>query len=312
MKKPPINNQKRQEEGSTLVMTLCVGALLVFICVIAFSFYMLLSENKRSKGRAEQMAVDMAKILNEEDRVGQLNNTMIRSRELVYLSRQCEGDLAQKNLDNWEPLARLLVEEARSGAELVEAERKNQIEVTKKAVRYFADYKNVHTVDKPVFNMPFFKTWDAEIAQIDLGYVANTQSNVLNTEVYPALREYDESHKYFQKGSNLYMGNINAKLPEPDNDLDFKLAGLAAPVGNTIAPARLISQRSFKQVATVFKNVKPVDAKIDTLPTALRDTELVWITAASQDEEQMQVAATAATSGALPPPESTFHHGNDN
>ena len=34
----------------------------------------------------------------------------------------------------------------------------------------------------------------------------------LNSDVYPELRQFDEEKRYFQKGSNLYLGGINAKL----------------------------------------------------------------------------------------------------
>jgi hypothetical protein len=292
----------RQKQGSMLVLTMLLGCLLVFVFIVAFSFFLLLSENKKGRAQAELSAISLAKILNETDRVGQLNHVIARSRELVYLSRSCEAQASNAKLDNWEPLAHFLVDEARSGAILVEGERKNQIAVTKKALRYAADNQNLHTVDKPVFSLPFFHTWDAEISEIQLGCADNVECNVPNSETYPDLRAYDEQSKYFQKGSQLYMGNINAKLPSPDNDLDFKLCSLPASVGSTTAPARLITVSTFKPAATIFANVKFVDAKMDQIPSALSVTELIWITAASNDEQQFRVDAFATTNGALPPP----------
>jgi hypothetical protein len=296
------SGSRRNKHGSMLVLTLLLGGLLIFICIVAFCFFLLLSENKKGRAKAEETAVGFAKILNEDDRVGQLNHVVARSRELVYLSRQCEQQAAMAKLENWEPLAHFLLDESRSGAVLVEGERKNQIEVSKKALHYAADHYNVHTVDVPVFKLPFWHTWDAEVSEIQLGSAADVESNVLNTETYPDLRAYDEHEKYFQKGSDLYRGNINARLPAPDNDLDFKLASLPASVQGTTSPARLIKVTSFKPAGTMFQNSKFAECKYDQIPTALSLTELIWITAATQNEQQFRVDAFASTSGALPPP----------
>src|ERR1700733_9764540 len=109
----------RKPHGSMLVLTLLVGCLLVFVCIVAFCFFLLLSENKKGRAQAELSAINLAKILNEADRVGQLNHVIARSRELVYLSRSCEAQASSAKLENWEPLAHFLVDEARSGAVLV-------------------------------------------------------------------------------------------------------------------------------------------------------------------------------------------------
>lgn len=286
-----------------LGMVALVGGILVATLIIAFVIYMLVQEQNKGELKAEETAIDVAEMLNEGDRVGQLNNVVARSRELVYLSRLSEQQAAGKQLDNWEPLARFLVEEARSGSVLVEAERKNQIAVTKKNVRFFTEKFNLNTKNDPTFKMPFFKTWDAEINDVSLGSVANCESNVLNTEIYPELREYDQREKYFQKGSNLYMGNINARLPAPDNDLDFKITSLPAPVEKTVAPARLINSSVFVPKATIYKDLKFEDKPMDQIPTAVNVLERIWITALTQDEEQMQVGAAASASGASPPPD---------
>jgi hypothetical protein len=186
----------------------------------------------------------------------------------------------------------------------VEAERKHQIDVSRKAIRYAADYANLHTNDKPVFMLPFWHTWDAEIDDVTFGSASDTQSNVENSATYPELRDYDQHSHYFEKGSNLYMGNINAKLPSPDSDLDFKLASLPAPVENTVAPPRLITRRSFKPSAVVYEHLKPTNNPVDQIPTALLVDELIWITALNEHEKQMRIPQCAAASGALPPPKS--------
>ena len=65
-------------------MTAAVGALLIIACLVGFTFYMLLSEHNKAQSRAERSTLGLAKILNKDDRVGQVNNVIARSRELVF------------------------------------------------------------------------------------------------------------------------------------------------------------------------------------------------------------------------------------
>lgn len=99
---------------------------------------------------------------------------------------------------------------------------------------------------------------------------------------------------------------MNAKLPSPDNDLDFKFASLPAPVEKTVAPARLINQDVYKPFADVYANHKAVNNKIDQLPTALKLVRHADVTIVSGDKQSMQESSTAASTGSTPVPQIDF------
>jgi hypothetical protein len=294
--------QARSSQGSMLGMTAFIGGLLIFACICGFCYYMFFSEQQRAQGKADTETLEMVKLLNGDDRVGQINNTIARNRELVFVSRSSETQASEKRFANWAPLARYLCDEARSSSELVEAERVNQIALAKKAICYEADHFNINCKNNPIFQLPFWHSWDSEVFDITLGSSTRTESNVPNSDLYPELRDWDKQQKYFQEGSNLYRGNINAKLPAPDNDLDFKIASLPAPVDRTVAQARLINPESYTPAGVVFKDMKHVDCKLDQIPTAIHAVQRIWFTAMENDQ-QIQIGSSALTGGAQQPPQ---------
>ncbi|MGH9550493.1 MAG: hypothetical protein ACRD3W_14020 [Terriglobales bacterium] len=295
-------SQIRNAKANMLSMTALVIGILILACVVAFAFYLLLAEQKRGQTQTDEAAMEIAKSLNELDRVGQLNNVVARNREFVFVSRQALDMTQSKNYQQWVQLANYLCDEARASNQLVEKERKNQIELSKAEVRKIAFKKNMNARSDAVFRLPWWQSYDTQIFDVSCGAVDKVQSNVLNTDVYPDLREFDLAQKYFQKGSDLYMGGINAKLPSPDNDLTFKFAALAAPVQNTISPARLINTEAYKPFATIYVNRKFENRDMDQVPTAVEVSSHMDVSALNQDKTAVKVNSCAVCTGALPPP----------
>ena len=285
-----------------LSMTFLVGGILIFICVLAFCGYMVFSEQNRGQGEADKTVLDLAKVLNDKDRIGKVNNIVARNRELVFLSRQSAVQAANKGQEHWAPLANYLLDEARASQTLVENERKSQIELSKKSVRDFVEQFNLRTTDKPSLKLPGWQSAHGDIISASLGSVKEVQSNVKNTNVFPELREFDEHEKYFQKGSDLYLGNINAKLPEPDNDLEFKFASLAAPVEKTVAPARMINPDVFVPLGMVYDNHKAVSQPVSQLPDAVKIVRKSEMTIATGDKQATSETSVAVSNGAAPIP----------
>lgn len=293
----------RSASGNMLTMTALIGGLLVFICVASFCFYMLVAENGRSQSDADRQAMQFADMLNAKDRVGKVNNIVARNRELVFLSRESANMASVKGMEAWAPLADNLCTEARASQTLVENERLTQINLCKSMLRSAFDLDRKKKGEKTEFILPDWQTGLGEIKGIAVGYVKNIQSNVVNTDVFPALREFDEHERYFQKGSDLYMGNINAKLPPPDNDLDFKFASVAAPVENTIAPSRLVNPEAFRPTGVVIEDGQYIDRKIDQLPSAVQIVRLMPVTMATGDKQTVTETAAALCTGSGPMPE---------
>jgi hypothetical protein len=291
----------RRKTGNMLTMTaLCFG-IAVFFCMVAFAFYMVMAQQKKGQTSADEIAISMAKPMNERDYIGQMNNVVERSRELVYISR-VNDDKAQQPMNQlYKDLSAQLLNESRDNVRLVEDERKNLIKVTLKNLQEAILLRNKKAPTGKRLQLAWFETYFPEVTTVRVGCIKGVECNVENLQVIPDLKEYDIDHKYIQKGSNLYFGNINAKLPEPDNDLNFKLSALPAAVSGTVAPIRLTTQDVFVPSVTVFADQKLQMVQPDQLPGAVQIIETMDV-AARETKETVRLTATATAVGALKPP----------
>jgi hypothetical protein len=57
-----------------LSVTALIAGIGLFVCVVAFAGYMLLSQQKRGQTDADEVTLNVAKLMNGDDRVGQMNN----------------------------------------------------------------------------------------------------------------------------------------------------------------------------------------------------------------------------------------------
>lgn len=286
-----------------LVMTAIVGGLLFLVMAIGLLVCAFFFAQKRVQQQADRMAVAVAKRLNEEDRVGQINNMVERSRELVYTSRLNMSD-ANERLEHIEPLARQLLEEARSGAMLVEAERAGIARRISEDVMAEAGEQSKEIASVLQVNLPFMRTFPAKLYNLDLGYIDEVDSNALLPEGISELKNFDLSRNFARKESSLYAANTDASLGGSDSDLAFKFASLAAPVKNTISPSRLNSPEVFRPLVKLFDSQNKIGGASNQLPTAVK-LELVSGVSGRADgevERTFKVTSAATTSGALPPP----------
>jgi hypothetical protein len=291
----------RDQHGSMLTMTIFCIVIILVVCVIGFSFYLLLTQQERQQTVADNIALSLAKTINEGDRIGQMNNLVTLNRELVYNSRQISGATTSSDLYFCSPLAQQLLYEARSSADDIEKERENQIEIAKAALHYQVDNYNVNTKNAPQLHLPWWQSYDPQIYKVNLGSIAGVTSNVVHNDVFQPLTDYDTLQRhYVQKKSNLYFGNISAKLPEPDTDLDFKLTSLPAPVETTVAPARLANGEMFTPAGTIFAEGKYVPANFDQIPTAVQVLATMKVSSANNKSELL-VSSVAACNGDLHP-----------
>jgi hypothetical protein len=291
----------RRRRGNMLTMTAMTFGILLITCVVAAALYMLLAQQKRGQTTADQISLNTALLLNDNDRIGQMNNVVEHCRELVYISR-VNNDKAQEPMNRfWRVLAGQLLDESRENAQLVEDERKNQIKICVKNIQNAAWWRIKHAPTGSSLQLPWFRADFPETSEVRLGWIYGVQSNVENLQVIPSLRDFDLQQKYIQKGSNLYMGNINAKLPEPDDDLDFKLSSLPAPVSGTVAPIRLTSPDVFRNTACIFADNKSKMQIPDQLPGAVQTVEKMNV-ASTDGQGTIRLSATATASGAMQSP----------
>lgn len=279
---------------------LCVGLMLA-VCMIGFAFYLLLSEQKRGQTEADKLALAISKSMNEDDRIGQINNLVVRNRELCYASRLTVNTTNNSFLSFCSPLAQQLFDEASSSSVAIDKERKTQITLQQNTIKDIVERYNMHTQNTTTFTLPWWQSYALQVFQVNGGSLRDVQSNVEHTEIYEELNEEDKRAKYIQPGSNLYMGNINAKLPAPDNNLDFKITSLPAPVEKLIAPARLANPEIFRYGNLFFENGKAIKQSFDQIPTAVQVVGRMDVKM-REGNQTVQIGSTAQTNGAQPIP----------
>ncbi len=295
------NYRCRREKGSLLTMTALLFGIVLLFCVVGFAFYTLLAQQKKGQATVDETTLNVVRLLNDGDHIGQMNNIVERCRELVYISRANDDKAQWPRNQLYRILSKQLLEESRENAKLVEEERKNQIKLCVKNVQTAIFLHNQKAPTGTRLALPWFGASFPEMYEVKLGYINGVQCNVENLQVIPDLREFDLDKKYIQKGSNLYLGNINAKLPEPDDDLDFKLSSLAAPVVGTVASTRLTAPEVWQPTATVYADQKIRMAIPDQLPGALQIVEMMKVSS-GQNEGTVRLSSTATANGAMPSP----------
>jgi hypothetical protein len=299
----PASRHQQRNRGNLLVMTAIVGGMLFLVLAFGLLVSAFFFAQKRVQQQADRMAVSIAKRLNEGDRIGQINNLVERSRELVFVSRHNVSD-ANERLVHIEPLARQMLEESRTGAQLVEAERTAIARSISEDVMAEADIQNKENAKAMQVNLPFMRTFPARLHSLELGYVEDVESNALLPEGIPDLKNYDLSCNFARQESSLYSANVDARLGGSDSDLVYKFASLAAPVKKTVSQARLTAVNVFQPLVKLFDKENKIGGTSNQLPTAVRIDLISGVSSRPDGEidKQFKVTSAATTSGALPPP----------
>ena len=276
-----------------LLFSVLGGFLLIAILVVSYMFVNLLFIQSQLQKCSDEIAVRGACQLNNLNRIGQVNNLVARCRQLVYASRGVSR-LTHKVSPDLQTLADQILDEDRESAQYLEAERlrlqKLSVAESEKAVQSSFLLRS----DLYRALAPWLKIQAPQIVSVDFGYTVNTDSNVLALDGIEDLAAYDEHLKYINPISKLYYGNINAKLPDEDTDLDFRLSSLAAPVNGNVSPARLITPEVFQQQAQVAQ--KP------QLQSATRVIISAQVPSAVTGESlsTIRISSVAASNGAGP------------
>lgn len=239
-----VRRNSRNHTGNMLVLSGVFMTAAAVAVILAMSFAGLLFTYNRLQTTADELAIEGARKLNELDRLGQMNNMIARSRQLVYSSRKQAEEAG--HFPQLIELSEKLLEESREGAMELESQRKvlrnvNKTEVESAITTRFNQLKARHTLV-----LPWIKVGITQAPVIKLGYIDQVQSNVTVLENLEGLEDADHNPNVSDSQSDLYEENINPSLPGADSDLPFKVCSLPAPVENTVAPARATLASSFK------------------------------------------------------------------
>lgn len=248
----------RNQRGNMLFLTLVTLCFVALISTIFLSFGWVFVTQERLQNTGNELALYGTTFLNSQDRIGQLNNCIARSRQLVYSSHEVADQIHTIDPD-LQGMSDFLLDQAKEGSDILDKERetsatKMRDEAKQAITAYFNQIKGSHFMMNP-----FIETAVPQIASVDFGYINNIEDNVESFKGgIDELEQWDNGHKTWEKNGNLHKANNNAKLPGFSQN--YYLSSLSAPVDGVVAPARVALGSSFKQL----------DDKSPYVPSALR------------------------------------------
>jgi len=243
----------RRSKGNMLILGCCAMTISALAIVIGYSFAGLVFVQNRLQTSAEEIALAGALKLNDMARLGQMNNMIARSRQLMY-AQQIANDNSSSESSEVQHLATQLLDEARSSAQDLEVERKNLRTLSEAEASTAMDNKYEEIAGQYSMNLPWLKIGKPTISTLNFGKIAGVQSNVVEMQKQSNLDTYDNSSSLVQisSGLNLYKECTNHRLPSPNSSLDFKLSSLLAPVNGSVAPARVVLADEFLPVQSDY------------------------------------------------------------
>lgn len=263
---------QRRDNGNVIILCCVTFAVVALALLIAYSFCGLYLVHNRLQGSVNEIALAGAKKLNEKDRLGQMNNMIVRCRQLVYTSR-AELEKTKKDLKDLESFAEPLLKESREAAAKLEGERKN--------LRDRARIESVETMQaqfdaiRPSYavTLPWLRISEPRMSSPSFGKLVGLRSNVEELGPFTDLSKDDRARNYvdsppsgsggsMSKRLNLYAAEDNLRLSAPDDDLIFKLSTLPPPVNGVISPARILLPRSFTESAATSPDYAPCAAQV--------------------------------------------------
>lgn len=259
---------RRSQNGNMLILVSVFMAVAAIAVLLACSYGALFFEANRLQASADEIALAGARKLNENDRIGQMNNMVARCRQLVYCSREIVGEVDPSN-ERLKELAEQLLQESRESAQDLETERVYLAGLAKTEAIVVMNAKYASVKAGYVMALPWLKVSMPALTNVSAnGKLKLVESNVEELKSYDDLTTYDSSQGYLHTYSDLklYKQNVNAKLPGSDSDLTFKIGSLPAPLGDAagknvqVPPARVVLADKFETAGT---NVLPSACQVE-------------------------------------------------
>jgi hypothetical protein len=294
----------RSQSGNMLILSSVFMALVAILVLLASSFGALWFEHSRLQQSANEIALAGARKLNENDRLGQMNNMVARCRQLYYSSAD---DLSQvdASYEHLHHLAEQLANEARDSAYLIDSEQQALATLARNEAQTAMNAKYDEIKVSYPMSLPWLRV-DAPTMPISRnGKLRDVESNVFEMRGFSELVTHDNSQSYLRSypdGIKLYKEHTNARLPGGASHLNFRISSLAAPVTDvagvslvsnrtTIAPARAVLASKFRTIdSSEFPSACQVTLK-------LKVTTGLGAAGSSYEEA---VGTATATGGGLP------------
>lgn len=284
------------------MLLLCgvIAAVLIGTILVFFSIQFVFFTQKRLQSQADELALNIARKLNDADSAGLMNHMIAYSRESVFNSRSTYQTITDQ-APQMEPIARQLLNDTRDGVFLVNRERSKLIAAQMVDVKKTVENENKNPPTGIMLPWASYST--PTVTTVQIGSIKGVESNAQAPEGNDPLLDLDNSNHYFQPDTKLYYANKVDRLPPPDSDLDFQLSSLAAPVKGTISPPRLASADVFKEMSVFLKDGKQMTPTPPSVPSAVA-VEIqctVKVVGPQTREDILKSRAIAAAVGAGPP-----------
>jgi len=298
VKLPIVKRKPVRLQGNMLIMVALSIFMLMLVVALGMSIQYCFFSNKNLQFSSDQFTVGLATNLNCNDRIGQMNNIVVSSRELIFNSKNTDDNINQ-NAPQLALLANNFLTESIQGADLVERARSQQITLIIGDVRNAIKQTTlIGNTGPPI--LPWAKSSEPEITNVRLGSIEQVESNVQGPYGNSGLLSLDTEYGYIDPISHLYFGNCILRLPGI-TDRQFSVASLPAPVNLIVAPVKLTSATVFHEIASIFVNGSQKINTCSQLPSAVQvDIQMpIANRVLFEIKDKVKVGSTAATNGAL-------------
>lgn len=286
----------RARQGGVLPLLMLVATIIAALTLVAIGTSMLMLSNSKLNSTTENIGLQAGVQLNKNDRIGEMNTMVERSRESVFTARKAYDDIS-KQAPHVEPLARMLLDDARYGATKVEEERQLLSGMLGKELEVSIAARVKETKDRGPNNLMLFTLEPTEDIIIEVGSLRDMPSNATAPLALGALKEFDAQAGYLYQKTSYYRPEINVRLPAPDNDLNFVFASLHPRIKDTIAPARLITPDDFEGKTVIVAPGRLIRPRLHNLPTAVRLVTKTSVIAPLNLREEMAVTSIVSAAG---------------
>lgn len=304
MKFPRRQLAKRDARGSMLFLCIAVLAVMLVVVGVVFSFYLVFFSHQHLQSRSEDLALECARQLNENDHGGKLNNLIGHSRELVFTSRELYRRTSNDEFRGLQGLASQVLEQSRSGAVLLSEERDRYVDVSMQKLRKIV--KRAEDKRQDSLFLSKFSSSSGEVVDLRVGDVGQPVSNVEASSGVYSLNAYDHQQNFVKPGkqADLLVSNVNLKLPGEDSDLDFQLASLTAPVRGATAPLRLTRGKGFRYSLVLRDAGQEKNGNCSVIPSAVQVTMAMSVrqNVVGEFDSKTRTVNTACANGAWTEP----------
>jgi hypothetical protein len=244
--------KRNNQTGNMLILVSVAMTLVALGLLIAASFAGVFFAHNRLQTTADEIALAGARKLNEFNRLGQMNDLIARSRQLVFgVSKEYDQVRTESNNPAMEKFAQQLKDEAVDSAAFLDNER--QVLADLAATEAKAEMQKRFDEVKGSYSMvlPWLTVQAPQLVTSGTGKLIGLQSNVQQLQGIDELVGTDKQAGNVFQGSgklvSVYSIDKDATLPIA-NSPHFYFSPLAAPIANDISPARTVLPETIESV----------------------------------------------------------------